>query len=206
MTLLQAVSTRLTRSDMLQLSVLFFAVLLVSSVTAWPTRPNEANDSWFALSQARLGALSLLALGFGAVQSGFAKAEQGVTVLSLLALALLSTPLEVASYALSFPSQPLWYSLMLALLDSLALFGLGILLGKLLALIRLRALLPLAVPALLVGLVAADIWLGVALVSPLAAADALAPLHLGAMGAAALLTTFYLLPFRFRTPREDSPA
>ena len=205
MTLLQKVSARLTRSDLLQLSVLFFAVLLVSSVTAWPTRPNEANDSWFILSQMRLGGLALLALSFGAVESRLSKSEQGMTVLALLVLALVTAPLEVASYALSFPPSPLWYSLTLACLDSLALFGLGLLLGKALALIHLRALLPLVVPAALVGLVAADIWLGVALVSPLAASNALAPFHLGAMGAVALATVFYLLPFRL-TPARKEPS
>ena len=192
MSLLRAVSTRLARSDFVQLGALFFAILLFSLIIVWPTNPAEANDTWFALSQARLICLALLSLGYGSLSADYARYDQRSAAGALLSLALLSVPLEVASYALSYPPQPLGYTLGVTLVDTLALFGVGLVVGKGLSLLRLKALLPLAVPGVLVGLVMADIALGFVLFNPLSALNTAEFRHLGMMGIIALLTLFYL--------------
>ena len=189
--MLEPVAKRFRQSDMVQLGTLFFSVVLFSFFVAWPTRP-AANNTWFAVSQVRLLSLALLALGYGAHVLGQARRQQRGTLGALLCLALLSSPLEIAAYALSFPELPLFYSLGLGLLDTAALFGLGLALAAVLHFLRLSALLPLAVPALLVGFVFVDIGLGVRLTSPLAALSGVAPWHLGLMGALSLATLAWL--------------
>ena len=68
----------------------------------------------------------------------------------------------------------------------------GLALAATLRFLRLSVLLPLAVPALLVGFVFIDIGLGLSVTSPLAALSSVAPWHLGLMSALALATVAWL--------------
>lgn len=211
MTGLSLISHRLARSDLLQLTTLFFAVLFFSFVITWPSAVSASNDTWFAVAQARILCLSLLALGYGStlltVKEGRVnKLDLRVAIGALSCLALLSAPIEVMSYALSYPPLPLPYSLGLMLLDTYALFGLGMALGRLLGLLRLRALLPLAVPAVLVGLIMADLALGIELLNPLSALSSVSLPHLAAMATLAVLSSVYLfIPSKAPSPKEPAP-
>jgi len=207
---LNLLSHRLARSDLLQLATLFFAVLFFSFVITWPSAPSASNDTWFSVAQARILCLSLLALGYGSAllevkKSQVNKVALRVALGALLCLALLSAPVEVMSYALSYPSLPLPYSLGLMLLDTYALFGVGMLLGRLLGIIRLRALLPLAVPAVLVGLIMADLALGLELLNPLSALSQVSLAHLGVMATIAVVTSLYLFTPSKISPKESTP-
>ena len=202
--MLEPVTERFRDADLSQLGTLFFTAVLFSFFVAWPTR-HEANNSYFAVSQVRLVGLALLALGYGAHSVKRERTWQRGTLGALVSLALLSSPLEVASHALSFPGVPLAYSLSLALIDTVALFGLGLSLAAALHFLRLNALLPLAVPALLVGFVFVDITLGFSVASPLGALSSVAPWHLGLMSALALATVAWLSrPGRTETKAEAS--
>jgi hypothetical protein len=183
---------RLTRSDFVQFATLFFAVLLFVLLSTWPSA-ERANNSWFVLTQARMVALAFLALSYGAGTSNKAGLEQRSTVLALLVLAALSLPLEIASYAASYPTTPLVWSFGLTLLDTLALFGLGLALGYLLGLLRLRGFLSIAVIGVLVGLFSVDQFLNVNVFNPLTTLHTVSPLHLGAMAVIAILTAWHLV-------------
>ena len=203
---LRLISQRLARSDLLQLATLFFAVLFFSFTITWPSTASASNDTWFSVAQARILCLGLLALGYGSallnVKKGKVnKLDLRVAIGALMCLALLSAPVEVMSYALSYPSLPLPYSLGLMLLDTYALFGIGMVLGRLLGFLRLRALLPLAVPAVLVGLIMADLALGLGLFNPLSALSQVALPHLATMATIAVLTSLYLF-----TPSKAQPS
>lgn len=201
--MLEPIAERFRGSDLVQLATLFFTIVLFSFFVSWPTRP-AANNAYFAVSQLRLLGLSLLALGYGAHVLGQDRKLQRSTLGALLSLALLSSPLEVAAYTLSFPELPLVYSLGLGFLDPTALFGVGLVLAALLRFLRLSILLPLAVPALLVGFVFIDISLGVGLTSPLAALSGVAPLHLTLMSALAVATLGWLArPGKVNTVEES---
>ena len=201
--MLEHVAERFRGSDLVQLATLFFTIVLFSFFVSWPTRPT-ANNAYFAVSQLRLLGLSLLALGYGAHVLGQDRKLQRSTLGALLSLALLSSPLEVAAYVLSFPELPLVYSLGLSFLDPTALFGIGLALAALLRFLRLSILLPLAVPALLIGFVFIDISLRVGLTSPLAALSGVAPLHLALMSALAVATLGWLArPGKANTVEES---
>lgn len=181
---LEALSARLNRSDMAQLATLLMAVLMVALIIGWPPEGHAANDSWYVLVQARAIALSLMALGYGASRRQPDRAALGC----LLLLALLSLPLELLGYLVSFPGVPFGYSALLVLLHTVAMFGIGYLLGGLLAALRLAFVTPLAVPALLVGLSLLDWRLGTVLFSPLAALTEVSLRHLALMAGVALAT------------------
>jgi hypothetical protein len=183
---------RLMRSDFVQFATLFFAVLLFVLLSTWPSN-ERANNSWFILTQARMVALAFLALSYGAGTSNKAGLEQRSTALALLVLGALSLPLEVASYAASYPTTPLAWSFALTLLDTLALFGIGLALGYFLTLIRLRGFLSIAVIGALVGLFSADQLLHVNVFNPLTTLHTVSPLHLGAMAVIAILTLWRLV-------------
>lgn len=209
MNLLRNLATRFSRADITQLSTLLFTLLVIALIFAWPTSNLLANNSWDNVAQLRLLALSLLAIGYGGALSAFPdirnkdaavarerllnhKRAQRSTLAALVSLAVLSSPLEIAAYAASYPPQPLWWSLVLALIDTVAMFGLGLGLGKLLETLRLSLLLPLAVPATLAGLIALDLVMGIPLGSPLAALTGINYAHLALMSLLALFTVYLL--------------
>ncbi len=194
---------RLQRSDMIQVMTVVWAALVFVLMTQWPSTDAAANESWFGVAQARLVAFSLVALAYGSVTSIRPLGEQRATVMALVILLLLTAPLDVAAYAATFPATPLWWATALPVVDTVAFFGIGLALGWLLGRLRLRALLPLAVPGLLVGGVALDVYLGVNLLNPLTAILNVAAIHLVIMSAVALLS--FLLLFR-RQPAPEAVA
>jgi hypothetical protein len=183
---------RLTRSDFVQVMTLFFVVLLFVLLATWPSG-ERANNSWFILTQARMVALAFLALAFGAGTSNKSGLEQRSTLLSLLVVVLLSLPLEIASYAASYPTTPFIWSFGLTLLDTLALFGVGLLVGYALTKIRLRGFISIAVIGVMVGLFSIDQLLKVNMFNPLTTLHDVSPFHLGAMTIIAMLTLWKLL-------------
>lgn len=193
MTLWREMSERLARPDWIQLATLLLVALVFTWFVTWPTRPQDAHDGWYLLTQVRSVGLALLALGYGSFLARSPRREKLGSLLAVLSLNVLTMPFEVISYALSYPGQPLLYLLGVSLLDSVALFGLGLALGALLATLHLEALLPLLAPAALAGLVIVDLRLGLTLLNPLTALSAVAPLHLGLMAVIALSTLVYLL-------------
>ncbi len=193
LTLLGLLERRLQRSDMVQIFTLSFAALIFVVTTRWPVPEATANEAWFALAQSRLVVLGLLALGFGSAYARRPGQHQAVTGLAIVVFALLTIPLDVATFAASMPAVPLWWTLVLPLVDTIALFGIGLLLGRLMGALRLTALLPVAVPALLIGFVALDVQLGLNVLNPLTASVNYAPAHLAAMAVTAAATAGYLL-------------
>lgn len=183
---------RLTRSDFMQVMTLFFAVLLFVLLATWPSG-ERANNSWFILTQARMVALAFLSLAYGAGSSNKGGLEQRSTLLALLVLVFLSVPLEVASYAASYPTTPFIWSFGLTLLDTLALFGIGLLVGSLLTRIHLRGFISIAVIGVLVGLFSIDQLFHVNIFNPLTTLHTVSLFHLGAMAIIAMLTLWKLL-------------
>lgn len=183
---------RLTRSDFIQIAILFFAVLLFVLLATWPNG-ERANNSWFILTQARMVALAFLALAYGAGTSNKSGLEQRSTLLALLVLVVLSLPLEVASYAASYPTTPFVWSFGLTLLDTLALFGVGLLVGFVLTKLHLRGFISIAVIGVLVGLFSIDQLFHVNIFNPLTTLHIVSPFHLGTMTIIAILTLWKLL-------------
>lgn len=187
---LEALRARLLGSEWLQVATAFFAALLFAWLITWPSRAEQPNDGWYALAQVQLAGLALLALAYGIHLRE--REQQLGALLATLTLALLSAPLALMAYALSYPSVPLGYALGLGLLDSSAFFGLGLAAGAALRALRLSLLSPILAPALLVGGVALDSALGVNLLNPFAAILALSWPHLLVMAAAAAMTALWL--------------
>lgn len=178
---------RLARPDAFQLLLLTLALLAGVVAIYWPLA-GGANETWYVLTQVRAGALALLALGFGTAAPRAARAEAAATARALVVVALLTSPLEVAAHAATLPSTPLAWPLALAPIDTLAFFGVGAVLGATFRFLRAVALLPLAVPALLVGTAVLDARLGLPLTNPVTAS--LRPsLEHALLGAALALAT-----------------
>ena len=198
MSYLVGLGKRLARADFSQFTTLFFAILVVSFMFAWPDSPAQANNSWYSVVQLRLFLLAFLALGYGGSSSYKSRLEQRLTLGAILTLAVLSIPFEVAGYAASYPRASLVGSLALSLLDTVALFGLGLLCGYALSKLQIRFLLPLVVPAVLAGLIALDVVLGLELLPPfIFTTPSLTTLpftHLAMMGAMSAFTLYLLLP------------
>lgn len=172
---------RLAAPDAQQYLSLYLATLLFALFTSWPVHGTTANDSWFSLAYVRAGLLSLLGLGFGVADSRSHLAEQRSTAGMLSLVALLALPLELAAFAASYPATPVAWLLVLPVPTVLAMFALGLALGKFLDLIRLRLLALLLVPAVLVGMVMIDIATGLNLFNPFAAAVRVSLPHLSVL-------------------------
>ena len=191
MSLVSRFGQRLMQSDAQQYLALYLISLLFALMAAWPTPGSPVNDAWFTVAYTRAAALGLLGLGYGATMAASRPAERLLTAAMLAFFALLAQPLELAAYAASYPATPLSWVVSLPALTALAMYGLGLLLGKLLSLLRLQPLLPIAVPALLAGMVALDVGLGFNLLNPFTAAVRVSWAHLGLLcaGTLALLLT-----------------
>jgi hypothetical protein len=187
-----ALSARLIRSDLIQLSTLFFAILLFSLMVSWP-QGIEENRSWFIFVQTRIICLTLLGLGYGSQTFTMPKSEQRTTLLALLSLGVLSIPLEIACYAASFPDTVLGWSLGITLLDTVAFFGMGLGLSRLFHFVRLQALLPVINMVLLVLFMTFDFGVKTVIVNPLLAVTLLSPFHFAAMLGLTSLTLVWLL-------------
>ncbi len=185
--LLFGLEDRLRDSDATQVATLVLAALVITLIAVWPTPGSGSNESWYAFAQTRSVVLALLALGFGASAAGEAPRRAVATALMVVLVALLVLPLEVASYAASYPATPLWWSLVSVPLATAGYFVLGLVLGRVAQSLRLRALLPLLVPAAVAGLLVLDIQLGWTVLNPLTSAVAVSPWHLAMMSALAVV-------------------
>lgn len=207
---LEAVSARLLRPDLSQGGTLLLAVLAVVLVANWPNGGARVNESWAVVGPLRSSALALLAVVLGARQAGVAgawgaagpavgrtagtpgAAGQGAdtlldTWLALLAVALLSWPLELVAQAGSYPAVPGYWPALLAPITMSGYYGLGLLLGRLVRGRFAGALLLLLVPATCALLVWTDLALGLVVTNPWTAPAAVAPAYPPAMVALALV-------------------
>ncbi|CAN5677441.1 hypothetical protein BH23DEI1_BH23DEI1_13750 [soil metagenome] len=180
------VEARVRASDVTQVATLVLAALVITLVTVWPSTLGATNESWYAFAQTRSVLLALLGLGFGATAVN-ERGRRGVgTAVAVFVIGLLAIPLEVATYAATYPATPLWWSFVGITLAPSAYFALGLALGALTARLRLGAFVPLLVPALLVGLLMLDVRLGWTMLNPLTGAVAVSPWYLAVMLALAL--------------------
>lgn len=200
MNFLKDLNQRLAKNDFMQISLVFFGLLIATLAFTWPANKEIANNSYFSVAQVRLMSLLLLALSFGSVELKNPRRQKLIVLLAILTLSLTSIVFEVATYAVSFPNIPLYWSILLGLIDPIAYFGFGLVLARVLGFLRLSALLPLAIPALPVGLIFIDIYLGIPLFNPLTAVGHLSLPHLFLMTVFATLSLVYLLNFRKTTP------
>ena len=186
---------------MVQVTVGYVALLTFVLLFALPA-PAEAarpNDAWFVLSQVKLLALLLLSLAYGASAATAPAWVRRSTLGALLVLLALTLPLETAAYAGSLPQAPLFWSPLVGILTVCGFFGAGLALGGLLGTLRLRSLLPLAVPLLVVGLFFGDLWLGLPLLNPFNAATQVTLPYLALSSLLSLGTLLYL----FRRVKPD---
>ncbi len=186
-----AVAERLRTPDLLQVLALFLAALLFVLAVRWPGQ-GEANEAWFALAQTRMTLLALAALGYGAAEGRLPRHQRRVTAAALMVFVAVSLPFDVAAYAASFPAVPLLWAACLPFLEVPAYFGMGILLGRLAHRLRVTALLPLLVPALLVAGIALDVRLGVDVIDPLTAPLRVSWVHLAVITTLAAATVLAL--------------
>ncbi len=191
---------RLGRNDMLHVFTLYLFALVLVLATRWPSEALPVNESWFSLAPARLALLQLIALAYGAHRSTDPPVEQRLTLMALALFVVVSIPFDVLTYAASYPVTPLAWSLTVPFLNAAAYFGLGLLLGRLAGLARLRSLLPILVPALVIAGIWLDVRLQLTLFNPFVAAVQVAPAHAVLMLAATVLTIAFTLR---RGPRPD---
>ena len=169
------VEERLREGDSVQVATLVMAAAVIALVTTWPAPGQSTNESWYAFAQVRSVLVALLALGYGASAAAEAPARAWATAAMVMVVALTLIPLEIAAYAASYPATPLWWPLATVPLAAAGYLVMGIALGRLARYLRVGVLLPLLVPALVVGLVALDVSFGWTTVNPLTAALEPAP-------------------------------
>ena len=205
---LRGLSALLRREDMTQLLLALLALLIFVLVISWPSDAQEANNSWYTLEQVKIASLALLALSYGGSSSARSLNEQRLTLAALGCFHVLTLPLDAATYAASYPVTPLWWAPLLCAVDLTAFFGVGLALGGLLSAFRLRTLLPLAVPLVLVGVVSFDVWMSTwtarAVLNPFTAVTQVSAVHLAAAGLCAGATLFYLARARRKKPRKET--
>ena len=204
MNVLSAVAERIGRNDMVQVLALYLAVLLIVLATRWPTAALPLNESWFALAPARNACLALIALGFGAHHSGSAVTEQRMAVLALGFFVVVAVPFDVLSYAASYPSTPLAWSLILPFCTVLAYFGVGLALGRLASLGHARMLLPILVPAVLAAGIWADVRLHTIVFNPFTAAVEPSARHAVVMAVVATISLLVLARSRTHRGRVEA--
>lgn len=227
MSLLDSVAARLSRPDMLQGSVLLFVALGFTLAVSWPTGISLVNEAWFSIAPVRTTVLAFGALGYGALlgarprrrtdrvtdsgalpQPDFGTPawhhEAAATLGAIAVLTVVTAPFEVVSHAASYPGTDVVWSLLVPFLTVGGYFGLGLLLGRAAATIRLRALLPLLVPAVLAGGAWLDLSLGVTLVNPWTAALSYSPLFAGVLCILSLVTAWAVFPRRRRVSAESA--
>lgn len=184
---------KLRTPDAQQYLTLYLVTLLFALLATWPSPGGGPNDTWFSLAYVRAGALGLLGLGYGMSAARAGRAEQRDDGLMLVCFAVLGLPLEIAGYAASYPATPLPWALALPALTAAAMFALGLLFGELLALVRMRFLAPLLVPALLAGMVAFDVAVGRNVLNPFTGAVRVSLPHLAVLCGATLALVAVLL-------------
>ena len=205
---LRGLSALLRREDMTQLLMALLALLIFVLVISWPSDAQEVNNSWYTLAQVKVTSLALLALAYGGSSSARSLNEQRLTLAALGCFHVLTLPLDAATYAASYPITPFWWAPLLCAVDLIAFFGVGLALGALLSALRLRTLLPLAVPLILVGVVSFDVWMSTwiaqAILNPFTAVTQLSAVHLAVAGLCAGATLFYLVRAPRKEPRKEA--
>lgn len=224
MRFLDTLAERLSRSDMVQGAVLLFVALGFLLAIRWPTGISLVNESWFALAPARTTLLAFAALGYGAFQGsrpalggwrpggvehepraplgGQAwRHESAATLGSILVLTAVSAPFEIATHAASYPGTSVGWSLLAPFIAVFGYFGAGLAIGRAAAAVRLRGLLPILVPALLVGGIYLDISVGNTIVNPWSAALVYSPIWLLVLIGLSLLNLGLVLPRRVEAGR-----
>jgi len=187
MTFFSDFARRLKRSDFLEFSIALFALLIVSMLFSWPADNYQENNGFFTVSALRTSLLCLLALFYGSSSTSKAKREKYFDLLAIVFLALISIPLEISSYSLSQPALPIYWTLILALVDSIAYYAIGLVLAQILDYLHLKFLSLIAVGGSFSALFALDLKLGLALASPLSAISKPSISHLIVMLILALL-------------------
>ncbi len=197
MTVLTDLKRHFGNSEFIQLCAGFFIILVLGIAITWPNSVQAPNNSFYTVVQLRIGMLVLLALAYGSAVTHLARHQKISTLLALLVLAVVSSPVEITAYAISFPQQSLLWGLFLSLLDTVAYFGFGLLLGYVFTILRLRPLLPLALPATIAGLIAFDIYLGIPVFNPFTTITVISYPHLISMITLGILTlTVLALPWK----------
>lgn len=176
---------RLRSGDLPQFGLVLLAVLVATLVATWPARPGLPNESWYTVSQTRSVLVALLALGYGMGLALSTPRRAAGTALAVTLVAVTTLPLELAAHAGSAPATPAWWAWVVTPVATGGHLALGGFLGVVVRRLRLTALAPLLVPAVLIGGVAIDVRLGVTLLNPLTAALQVAPGHLAFHGATA---------------------
>lgn len=189
-------SGRLSEPDAQQYLALYLIALLFALLATWPAagQPAVPNDAWFALAYTRAAALGVLGLGFGESSARAGRERIVSTAAMLSTLAVLALPLELAAFAASYPDTPLYWVLALPPLTALAMFALGVWLGKFLRLLRIAALAPLVIPGLLVGMVVLDVAVGINILNPFTGAVRVSWPYFGML----CVLTLLLLPVLLR--------
>ena len=198
---IKAVSTRAAQADLMQVLVAYLFILAFAMLVSWPTTAFVANDSWYALARTQGVLLMLIGLAFGSASGSFVLPSRAVLLGAVALLASFSVPLEVGSYAASFPDVPLAWSLLLTPLTVVAFFGLGMVLGALLRALKLDILLPLMIPVVMAGVFYIDTAVGTPLLNPFLAATVITREHLLTMSVLTLATVATVLLVDRRTAR-----
>ncbi len=171
-------SLRLKRLDILQLAIAIFGLLIISIVFTWPADFYQVNNSFFIVSLIRVSLLCLIALYYGSSSKFKSQKEKRLDIMAIIFLAIVTIPIDIASYSLSIPDIPVYWSPILAIVDSLAYFSLGLVLAQILYFLHLRFLTAFAVFGLASALFMLDINLGLALSSPAHAISKPSLIHL----------------------------
>lgn len=188
---------RLRTGDLPQYGLLLLASVTVILVATWPARAGLANESWYAVSQARSVLVALLALGYGMGLATEAPRRAASTALAVILLAVSTLPLELLAHAGSAPATPAWWAWAATPVAAAGHLVFGVLLGAVARRLRLMVLAPLLVPAFVAGTVAVDVRLGMTLLNPLTAALQVSVGFLALHAAVALLGAV-LLAWRWR--------
>lgn len=193
-------SERLKRLDILQLAIALFAVLIGTIIFTWPISVEKANNSYFAVSLVRVSFLALSAFFYGTYGADKARQKLRIDLMALIFLAIVTIPIEIASYALSLPQATIFWPILLTILDIFAFFGLGFILSQILDFLRVKLLASMFILGSFFGLFWLDIRMGEAIFSPISAVPKLTYLHIVAM---LVLASYTIWKLRKQAPVES---
>ncbi|MCC6310565.1 MAG: hypothetical protein IT345_06570 [Trueperaceae bacterium] len=193
---LGTVAGRLQRADLLQVTALTFAVLVVALNVNWPDGGARVNEAWGPVVALRNSLLALLALAYAVGIWGRAApgrlAEARVTFLALVAVAVLTWPFEASARAATYPAVPGYWPALVAFLTLGAYFGLGLLVGRALRGRYAGVLTFIAVPVVLALVVWLDVSAGGGHLNPWSAPSVVSPAYLAWSLPFALVGAFIL--------------
>lgn len=152
--------------ETVQGALLVFVLLAVGLWALWPQNPEAANQSWYGLAALRAGALAAWAVLAGARDGGRSGRVPLPTILAMLLVALLTSPIELAAHAASAPARSVVWSLLATPLLTVVAYGIGAAVSRLALRARVPALVPLLVPAAVAGILYLDVRLGTTWLAP----------------------------------------